>query len=149
LSIGPAVGLGYRTGMGAVEAKVGYNFQARDDDDEDAPRAGFGEAAGGGFTTSLGVGAEVIFEGEMGGDDDPFDAGPSEFRATSVGPVLKWSNGRSLVVTGSGGYKDANTLDPTWYARLSFATGSPSASEPIPCRNREAPHGVSFHAAPP
>jgi hypothetical protein len=66
---------------------------------------------------SISLGGEVIWEGQLA-ESSP---GVDEARAISVGPVLKWGNGRNLIVTGSGGYKDANFGDPTWYARVTFA----------------------------
>lgn len=165
-SIGPAVGVEYRAPGGSLGAKVGYNFQMRDEgvDPDDVP-VFTGEAGGGGVTTSVSaqywgggapelqgiasygwrsdylwsqaqatvpvmrmdpgavsLGGEVIWEGEFGGSDTFLDdIAPEDSRAISVGPVVKWGNGRNLTVFVSGGYKDANFGDPTWYGRVGFA----------------------------
>lgn len=70
---------------------------------------------------NLGVGAEVVYEGGMGGDEE----GLTDFRALSVGPVLKWSNGRSLSASVSGGFKRREEVEvedvDTWYVRVSLA----------------------------
>lgn len=49
-SVGPAVGLAYRAPVGAVEARVGYNFQSGEE--EDVP-VFVGEGGGDGVTTTL------------------------------------------------------------------------------------------------
>jgi len=67
-------------------------------------RAGFG---------NVGVGAEVVWEGEMDGGDG------TEYRAFEVGPVVRVANGRNLAVTLGGGLKNSNLRDDTYYARLS------------------------------
>lgn len=61
------------------------------------------------------VGAEYVWQGQLGSEEG------TEYRAQSIGPLVRFNNGRNLVVTTSGGYKDSNTRDATWYARVSFA----------------------------
>lgn len=67
-------------------------------------RTGFG---------NVGVGAEAVWEGEMGGGDG------DEYRAFEVGPVVRIANGRNLAVTLGGGLKNSNIRDDTYYARVS------------------------------
>jgi hypothetical protein len=62
---------------------------------------------------NVGVGAEVVWEGEMGGDEG------TEYRAFEVGPVVRVANGRNLAVTLGGGLKTSNIREDTYYARLS------------------------------
>lgn len=62
---------------------------------------------------NVGVGAEVVWEGEMGGGEG------TEYRAFEVGPVVRVANGRNLAVTLGGGLKNSNIRDETYYARLS------------------------------
>ena len=153
LSVGPSVGASYRTNGGAVEGRVGYNFQS-DDDEAEAPIQE-GEGGGSGWTTtvqalswasrpelqgiasynwdaqylwsnamalvpireldpgSLAAGAEVVWQGNMGSDD-------AEYRSWQAGPVLRWSTGNDSNVILGAGYKDSNTRDATWYARVGF-----------------------------
>ena len=68
---------------------------------------------------NVGVGAEVVWEGGMGDSE-----GLNDFQAFSVGPVLKWSNGRTLSASVSAGYKKRDETvieEETWYARVSIA----------------------------
>lgn len=66
-------------------------------------------------TGTVGLGAEAVFEGQTSSDNG------SEYRAFQVGPVLRFNNGRSFLVTLSGGYKSTNVedRDDTYYTRLS------------------------------
>lgn len=64
----------------------------------------------------FGVGAELVWQQQMGDDDgDDF-----EYRSTSVGPLVRFGLGAESSLTLAGGYKDDNVRDPTWYARLTF-----------------------------
>lgn len=62
---------------------------------------------------NLALGGEVIWQGEMDGDQD------TRSRAVQVGPVVRFSNGRNFLVSLGGGYKDNNNdRDDTYYARI-------------------------------
>jgi len=61
---------------------------------------------------TLSVGVDGIYEEQM------IDNG---FSAYSVGPAVRWSNNRNLGVTLSGGYRDADSRDSTWYLRIGAA----------------------------
>lgn len=61
---------------------------------------------------SLSVGLDGIYEEQMIEDG---------FSAYSIGPAVRWSNNRNLGVTLSGGYRDADERDSTWYLRLGAA----------------------------
>lgn len=153
LSVGPSVGASYRMSGGAVEGRVGYNFQSEDDELEAPIQEG--EGGGGGMTTSvqalswasrpelqgiasynwgseylwstaqallpireldpgsIAVGGEVVWQGNVGSED-------SDYQSWQAGPVLRWSTGRESSVTVGAGYKDTNTRDATWYARIGF-----------------------------
>jgi predicted porin len=64
---------------------------------------------------TIGVGAEAVFQGETSND------GGSAYRAYELGPVLRFNNGRSFLVTLSGGLKSTNVedRDNTYFARVS------------------------------
>lgn len=151
LSVGPSVGASYRMPGGAVEGRVGYNFQSEDDEVEAPVQEG--EGGGSGVTTSvqalswasrpelqgiasynwgseylwstaqallpirelnpgsLAVGGEVVWQGNVGSDD-------SDYESWQAGPVLRWSTGHDSSVTVGAGYKDSNSRDATWYARI-------------------------------
>jgi hypothetical protein len=150
LSVGPSVGASYRTSGGAVEGRVGYNFQSEEDEDVLVQE---GEGGGSGVTTSvqalrwagtpelqgiasynwgseylwstaqalvplrqldpgsIAVGGEVVWQGNVGSED-------SDYNSWQAGPVLRWSTGHDSSVTVGAGYKDSNTRDATWYARI-------------------------------
>jgi hypothetical protein len=61
---------------------------------------------------TLSVGADGVYEGGMG------DGGTTAY---SIGPLVRWSNNRDLGVTLAGGYRDAETRNPTWFVRLGAA----------------------------
>jgi len=63
---------------------------------------------------TIGVGAEAVFQGETSNE-----AGP-RYRAYELGPVLRFNNGRSFLVTLSGGLKSTNVedRDDTYFARV-------------------------------
>lgn len=149
VSVGPSAGVSYRTSGGAVEGRVGYNFQS--EEDEDVLQEG--EGGGGGVTTSvqalswasrpelqgiasynwgseylwstaqalvpirelnpggIAVGGEVVWQGNVGAED-------RDYQSWQVGPVLRWSTGRESSVIVGAGYKDSNSRDATWYARI-------------------------------
>lgn len=60
----------------------------------------------------ISVGGEVAWQGDLGN--------PDEYRSTQVGPVLRWSSGEGLISALSGGWKDSNFTDDTWYLKLLF-----------------------------
>ena len=60
----------------------------------------------------LGVGAEVVWQGNVGGGGD--------YEAWQVGPVVRWSTGHDSSVLVGAGYKDSSSNDSTWYARVGF-----------------------------
>lgn len=148
-SVTPAIGLGYRTRVGLVDAKVGYAFQ----NDDRSDRLFF-EGGQGGLNTSVqasywggrpelqglavygwedanlysqgqatvpiarldpgavSVGGEAAWQGDLSDSD--------AYRSTQLGPVLRWSSGTGLISALSGGWKDSNFTDDTWYLRLLF-----------------------------
>lgn len=61
---------------------------------------------------TVSVGLDGIYEEQM------IDDG---FSAYSIGPAIRWSNDRNLGVTLSGGYRDADSRDSTWYLRIGAA----------------------------
>lgn len=146
-AVTPSVGLQYRMTGGAVEGRVGYTFQ---DKDVEAPFIEGEGGSSGVVTTfsanswatrpelqgivsynwesdfvwtqgqavlpvmdlspgNLGVGAEVTY---MANNDD--------YHAMQIGPVVRFNNGRNLIVALGAGYKDNHLVDDTWYARLTL-----------------------------
>jgi hypothetical protein len=59
----------------------------------------------------IAVGAEAVWQGNVGAED-------ADYQSWQAGPVLRWSTGRESSVTVGAGYKDSNTRDATWYARI-------------------------------
>jgi hypothetical protein len=148
-AVNPSIGGGYFTPDGQVSAMVGYAFI--DDETPVSFGGGGGESGittavqalywgaspdieaiaayswepeylwtnvvavqpvldvGGG---SLSVGLDGIYEEQM------IDDGSSAY---SIGPAVRWSNNRNLGVTLSGGYRDADERDSTWYLRIGAA----------------------------
>jgi hypothetical protein len=151
-AVTPSAGLQYRGTGGAVEGRVGYNFQDRS---EDSPFIE-GEGGGSGLTTTLlasswasrpelqgvasyswnsdflwtqgqatipvanlnpgsvGVGAEAIYQTETRSDLD--------YHALQLGPVLRYNNGRNLIIQLGAGWKNPNVGDDTYYARLTVVS---------------------------
>lgn len=145
-SFTPAAGVGYRTNQGSVEVKQGYSFQNNETDirffegTEDGWKTSFQAIYWGGepelqalasyawensglYSQAQGtyavanlnpgeisVGAEVVWQGDLN------DSG--EYESTSFGPVLRWASGGPLIATLSGGLKDSNFTDSTYYLKL-------------------------------
>lgn len=61
---------------------------------------------------AIGVGGEVVWQGNMGGGGD--------YEAYQVGPVVRWSTGHDSSLLVGAGYKDSSSRDATWYARIGF-----------------------------
>lgn len=61
---------------------------------------------------SLNLGAEAVWQGETA--DEPGD----EYRVTQYGPVLQWITGADWILAGSGGWKNIENDEDTWYAKL-------------------------------
>ncbi|MDB4951871.1 MAG: hypothetical protein JWM27_4520 [Gemmatimonadetes bacterium] len=62
---------------------------------------------------SLGVGAQVVYEGKVGGS--------GTYHTWSAGPLAKYNTGHSSAVTASAGVKKRDTANgSTWYASLGF-----------------------------
>lgn len=148
-SVGPSVGASYRMEGGQLEGRVGYNFQSEDVDSPtigEGGGSGFTTAVqaiswatrpelqgiasyswGSEYLWSqaqalmpvmeldrggIAVGAEAVWQGNVGGEGD--------YEAYQVGPVVRWSTGSQSSLLVGGGYKDSNTRDATWYARIGF-----------------------------
>jgi hypothetical protein len=151
-AITPSAGLQYRGTGGAVEGRVGYNFQ---DSEVNAPFIE-GEGGGSGVTTTLlasswatrpelqgvasyswnsdflwtqgqatlpvvslnpgnlGVGAEAIYQTDASSGAD--------YHALELGPVLRYNNGRNLILQLGAGWKSSNVSDDTYYARLTMVS---------------------------
>jgi hypothetical protein len=148
-SVTPAVGLGYRAPAGLVDVKVGYGFQEEDGGDRVFFEGGQGglntsvQASYWGGQPELqglaryaweennlfsqgqatfpitdlnpgavSVGGEAAWQGDLSNSE--------AYRSTQLGPVLRWSSGTGLISALSGGWKDSNLSDDTWYLRLLF-----------------------------
>jgi hypothetical protein len=61
---------------------------------------------------SIGVGAEAVWQGNVGGEGD--------YEAWQVGPVVRWSTGHESNLLVGAGYKNSSSRDATWYARVGF-----------------------------
>lgn len=148
-SVTPAVGLGYRASTGSVEGKIGYAFQEEDQGDvlffeggeggvktsvsanywggepEVQGLASYGWAENSLYTQAqavygianlnpgkISVGGEAAWQGDLGNAD--------EYRSMQFGPVLRWSTGGGVISALSGGWKDSNTSEDTWYMKVLF-----------------------------
>jgi hypothetical protein len=148
-SVTPSAGLRYSAPAGAVEARVGYNFQ-----DDDGTDILFFEGGDDGINSTLQamywggepelqglanyaweegslftqgqatVGIVQLAPGEIGLGAEAVWQGDlndsAAYRARQFGPVLRWSSGTGLVSAFSGGWQDSNLADDTWYLRLVF-----------------------------
>lgn len=56
------------------------------------------------------VGGEAVWQGQLAGDD--------RYSSRQLGPLVKWSTGHDSAITLGGGWKDSNSREPTWYARI-------------------------------
>lgn len=61
---------------------------------------------------AIGVGADLIYQADLG------DSVGESYRAVQVGPVVRYNDGRSLVVAVGAGYKSSNVTDDTYYGRI-------------------------------
>lgn len=148
-SVGPSVGGAYRMEGGQLEGRVGYNFQSEEVNSPligEGGGSGFTTAVqaiswatrpelqgiasyswGSEYLWSqvqaimpvvemdrggIGVGAEAVWQGNVGGDGD--------YEAYQVGPVVRWSTGHDSSLLLGAGYKDSNSRESTWYARVGF-----------------------------
>jgi hypothetical protein len=148
-SVGPSVGGSYRTAGGQLEGRVGYNFQSEEVNSPDIGEGGGsgfttsvqaiswasrpelqGIASyswGSEYLWSqaqailpvmelnpggVGVGGEVVWQGNVGGN--------GHYAAWQAGPVVRWSTGHDSSVLVGAGYKDSNSREATWYARVGF-----------------------------
>lgn len=145
-SVTPAVGVGYRTNQGSIEVKQGYSFQDDETDirffegtesgwksslqaiywgaePELQALASYGWEDSGLYSQAQGtyavanldpgkisVGAEVVWQGDVSDSEG--------YQSTSFGPVLRWASGGPLITTLSGGLKDSNITDSTYYLKL-------------------------------
>jgi hypothetical protein len=148
-SVNPSAGLRYTVPVGAIEGRVGYNFQ--EDENTDIR---FFEGGNDGINSTLqamywGGGPELmglanyawedgslysqaqatvavahLAPGEIGLGAEAVWQGDlndsAAYRAHQFGPVLRWSSGTGLISALSGGLQESNFSDDTWYLRLAF-----------------------------